>query len=301
MIEIIHGDVREVLSRFEDNSFDGVFSDPPYGIKFFNSKWDYSVPDVVIWKEIYRVLKPGANLLCFGGARTYHRMAVNIEDAGFEIRDQLMWIFGAAMPKSLNIGKQLVKTGYDPNEWGGYGTSLKPGFEPLVLARKPIVGTMTENVLNWNCGGLAIEASRIGNQTFTINRFTEGAKPFGDAVGASYESIESTGRYPSNLILDEESAALVDTQRGDGVSRFFYCPKANKTERADNPHPTLKPRDLLEYFSKLIKPPGQDTKLLVPFCGSGSEALASRTAGWNHIVGIELEKEFADYATKRCL
>lgn len=281
MIEIIHGDVREVLSRFEDNSFDGVFSDPPYGIKFFNSKWDYSVPDVVIWKEIYRVLKPGANLLCFGGARTYHRMAVNIEDAGFEIRDQLMWIFGAAMPKSLNIGKQLVKTGYDPNEWGGYGTSLKPGFEPLVLARKPIEGTITENALKYGCAGLAIDASRIGEEVFTINRFTEGAKPFGDAVGASYEAVESTGRYPSNLYFDTEASVMLDGQR-DGVSRFFYCPKANKKEKGDNPHPTVKPLELLEYFAGLIKPPGQDVKLLVPFCGSGSEVGAAKIVGWNH-------------------
>ena len=202
--ELIHGDCIKVLREMEDNSVDAVVSDPPYGIEFMAKKWDYDVPSVEMWKECFRVLKPGGHLLSFAGSRTYHRMAVNIEDAGFEIRDQIMWIYGSGFPKSLNISKAIDKAagversevigtrhrnvkpfndeeGWNKNntqgdyeykapatkeakQWDGWGTALKPAHEPIVLARKPFKGTVAENVLEHGTSGLNIDGCRINTQ-----------------------------------------------------------------------------------------------------------------------------------------
>jgi DNA modification methylase len=176
--KILCGDSLEVLKDFEDNYFDSVVTDPPYGLAFMGKKWDYDVPQVELWKEVYRVLKPGGHILSFAGSRTYHRMAVNIEDAGFEIRDMLGWLYGSGFPKSHNIGKAVDKLQGNEREvvgkkihsqkgvrvaeerttigagafgepregeitkgnskWEGWGTALKPAHEPIVMARKPL-------------------------------------------------------------------------------------------------------------------------------------------------------------------
>ena len=190
----------ETLKVLEANSIDSVVTDPPYGLSFMNKKWDYDVPSIDFWKEVYRVLKPGGHILSFGGTRTYHRMVVNIEDAGFEIRDQIMWIYASGFPKSLNIGKAIDKiegnerevVGDKPyksintkttdiflddfssqnriqlkntkgsSEYEGWGTALKPAVEPIVLARKPLSEkTIAENVMRWRTGGLNIDGCRI--------------------------------------------------------------------------------------------------------------------------------------------
>jgi len=175
---IYPGDCLEVMKTFPDNSIDAIVTDPPYGLSFMGKKWDYDVPSVEIWQECLRVLKPGGHLLAFAGTRTQHRMAVRIEDAGFEIRDMIAWIYGSGFPKSLNIGKavdklqgnereivavkeqsgakfktaqeQMDNGGFnDPDrtefsvdkgtsEWEGWGTALKPALEPITVARKPI-------------------------------------------------------------------------------------------------------------------------------------------------------------------
>jgi len=175
---LINGDCLEEMRNISDNSIDSVVTDPPYGLKFMGKKWDYNVPSVEVWIEALRVLKPGGHLLSFGGSRTYHRMAVAIEDAGFEIRDQIMWVYGSGFPKSHNIGKAVDKLegneredlGFDKSKWRdadnygggkyskmrkqdyitkatitkgsspheGWGTALKPAHEPIVLARKPL-------------------------------------------------------------------------------------------------------------------------------------------------------------------
>ena len=177
-MKILHGDNLDILKSFESNSIDAVATDPPYGLKFMNKKWDHSVPSIELWREVLRVLKPGGHLLSFGGTRTYHRMVVNIEDAGFEIRDQIMWLYGSGFPKSHNISKGIDKkfgaerevVGVIPSfreaqlktskcytarkysgdnsltvpatdqakQWDGFGTALKPANEPIVLARKPL-------------------------------------------------------------------------------------------------------------------------------------------------------------------
>lgn len=191
------GDCLEVLKTLPENSVDSIVTDPPYGLSFMGKKWDYDVPSVEIWKECLRVLKPGGYLLAFAGTRTQHRMAVRIEDAGFEIRDMLAWVFGSGFPKSLDVGKAVDKLqgneredlGFNENsrtnkpesdiyeagirgkearlskgtsEWEGWGTALKPALEPITVARKPLSEkTVAENVLKWGTGGINIDACRI--------------------------------------------------------------------------------------------------------------------------------------------
>lgn len=165
---LFKGDSRQVLPLMKDNSIDSVVCDPPYELGFMGKSWDSTgvANDVNLWKEVLRVLKPGGHLLSFGGSRTYHRMAVAIEDAGFEIRDQIMWVYGSGFPKSLNIGKQL-------DEWKGWGTALKPAHEPIVLARKPVEGTVANNVLTFGVGGINIDGTRVGSEGGS----TRGDKP----------------------------------------------------------------------------------------------------------------------------
>jgi len=193
--KLMLGDNIESLKKLPDNSIDSVVTDPPYGLSFMNKIWDHDVPSVDFWKEVYRVLKPGGHILSFGGTRTYHRMVVNIEDAGFEIRDQIMWLYGSGFPKSHNIGKAVDKLQgnerevvandkggvssrafqssenttaglYDitkgQSDWEGWGTALKPANEPICVARKPLSEkSVAENVLKWGTGGINIDGCRI--------------------------------------------------------------------------------------------------------------------------------------------
>ena len=200
-LKLMKGDNMESFKKLPDNSIDSVVTDGPYGLSFMGKKWDYDVPTVEFWKEVYRVLKPGGHVLSFGGTRTYHRMVVNIEDAGFEIRDQVMWLYGSGFPKSHNIGKAVDKINgvegdkgplkrggealtYDStdygdigwnatkrepytyiaqNEYEGWGTALKPANEPICVARKPLSEkTIAENVIKWGTGGINIDGCRIG-------------------------------------------------------------------------------------------------------------------------------------------
>ena len=307
--KIIHGDNLEVLKTYPENFFHSVVTDPPYGLKFMNKHWDYDVPKIEFWREVLRVLKPGGYVLSFGGTRTYHRMVVNIEDAGFIIRDQLQWIYGQGFPKSLNLGKSVDKlqgnerekigtekidigmqsgsmhSGRSINvierdktqgssEWEGYGTALKPANEPICLAMKPLSEkNFAENVLKHGAGGLNIDASRVGSppakDSWFANRTT--AKTFHgqlkDNKLTENAYKENQGRFPSNVILDEEAGGMLDKQSGvltsgagvkmlegkkshgynsnttttyngkewqpnfGGASRFFYCSKASSSER----------------------------------------------------------------------
>ncbi len=322
--QLFNGNNIDKLRELEDNSVDAVVTDPPYGLSFMSKKWDYDVPSVELWKEVYRVLKPGGHVLSFGGTRTYHRMVVNMEDAGFEIRDQIQWLYGSGFPKSHNIGLNIDKkngkignrakafivagqsgqkdkdtSGDLPNpnrtiqayksqnEWNGWGTALKPANEPICLARKPLVGTVAENVLQYGTGGLNIDGCRVGY----INEADEKSSIPGSLNSNQKNSMfgigeghkhNNEGRWPANVIHDgsEEvvglfpvtgggtarqghpggstfgggamGADVVGAWYGDSGSaaRFFYCPKVSKSERnagCDNKHPTVKPIDLMRY------------------------------------------------------
>jgi site-specific DNA-methyltransferase (adenine-specific) len=311
-------------------------------------KWDSTgiAYNVDLWKECLRVLKPGGHMLAFGGTRTYHRMACAIEDAGFEIRDCIQWLYGSGFPKSHNISKAIDKKlgverevigkgtagktalgqgsgwnkTYNPHEyditrdeteqakrWSGWGTALKPANEPIVLARKPLSEkTIAENVMKWGTGGINIDACRIeyqkgenptvgGRHKKTGRRIGAGSEKFG------FKSLENPeinlqGRFPANVILDEEAGRMLDEQQ-EGASRFFYCAKASKKERGEgNNHPTVKPVKLMEYLITLITPP--NGIVLDPFLGSGTTAIACINTNRNYI-GFELDKQYYDIANAR--
>ena len=153
------GDCLDVLRTLPDNSVDAIVTDPPYGLSFMGRKWDYDVPSVEVWAECLRVLKPGGHMLAFAGTRTQHRMAVRIEDAGFEIRDMIAWLYGSGFPKSRNIANDMHAD--DAAAWTGWGTALKPALEPITLARKPLDGTVAGNVLAHGTGAINIDGCRV--------------------------------------------------------------------------------------------------------------------------------------------
>ena len=142
------GDCRDVMRDYPADHFDSIVSDPPYGLSFMGKGWDRGVPGEEFWREALRVAKPGAHLLAFGGSRTFHRLTVAIEDAGWEIRDVVCWLYGSGFPKSLNVGD-------------GWGTALKPAWEPVIVARKPLVGTVAANVTRYGTGAINIDGCRV--------------------------------------------------------------------------------------------------------------------------------------------
>lgn len=329
-IDLRLGDCIEVLKTIPDNSVDSVVTDPPYHLTsivkrfgkedsapaqfgtdgayaraskgFMGKEWDGG--DIAfrtdVWNECLRILKPGGHLLAFSHSRTYHRMAVAVEDAGFEIRDQIMWIYSTGFPKSHNIGKAIDKIegnereilGYKGSfvssggqlngentrtdrfydrgnsEWEGWGTALKPAHEPIVMARKPLSEkSIAENVLKHGTGGINIDGSRIGTEQILTHHAPKGTFAGGEPDrGSSTDYYENTGRFPANIIFDEEAGQLLDEQSGisksnkrkkvsdtiskpnidfgggiknmeneyddkGGASRFFYCPKTSKKDR----------------------------------------------------------------------
>jgi DNA modification methylase len=345
-MRLLLGDCIDKLKELDDNSIDSIVTDPPYGLSFMGKDWDKkkatqetksqvvkglgagmkmtTLADniefekwVTEWaSECMRVLKPGGYMLAFGGSRMYHRLASGVENAGFEIRDQMMWIYGSGFPKSMNIGMQVdkklgnerelverPKSEQRPNadnnrdknkdiggfamsdnkyksvgnsEWEGWGTALKPAHEPIVMARKPLSEkTVVDNVLEWGTGGINIEDSRIPSDYSDSERRTsktgvgiwnKGTRP---AKEEGEERHNPNGRFPANIIFDEEAGKILDEQTGilksgnlnaghkrgvgtgnsyangggggiidrnyggdeGGASRFFYCPKTSKTDR----------------------------------------------------------------------
>lgn len=204
-IDLYNMDCRDAMSLFlPDNSVDAIVCDPPYGLAFMGKKWDYDVPGVDIWAECLRVLKPGGHLLAFAGTRTQHRMAVRIEDAGFEIRDLVMWHHGQGFPKSKNLG-------------GGFGSALKPATEPITMARKPCVGTLESNFAQWGTGALNIDGCRVEADD-GANR----ARPprtanaiFGGGRGTASEHNDA-GRWPANLIHDGSADVIAGFPQAKG-------------------------------------------------------------------------------------
>lgn len=261
------GDCRDVLKKLPSNSIDAVVTDPPYGLSFMGKGWDHGVPGVDFWTEVYRVMKPGAHLIAYGGTRTIHRLTVGIEDAGFEIRDSIYWLYGSGFPKSHNVSKAIdahlgaerevigtatswnrpdsidgdtVRMNASPGtyavtapatpeaaQWDGWGTALKPAVEPAVLARKPLSGTVAQNVLQYGTGGINIDGCRIAHDD-PIKR-TDRTGPKFDGVTMHYyehadggknqlASANPSGRWPANILLDEVSAEMMDEQSGDSNS-----------------------------------------------------------------------------------
>jgi len=311
-ITLYQGDCRDVLATLPESCVDYVVTDPPYGINFMGEGWDHVVPGPEYWRAILRVCKPGALLLAFGGTRTYHRLTCAIEDAGWEIRDTLMWLYGQGMPKCGDIGKMIDKSkgakreiigtklgqpGYslanngrtnevygdlhnpeaecaitapatpEAAKWTGWAMALKPAWEPIVLAMKPMDGTIAHNALTWDVAGMNIEASRVGTESTVRTRGDSLTVAGWASTKRSPVGGSECGRWPANVLLDEEAAAQLDEQTGrlsvtgkrsersknavvegttwginnhlsreypndsGGASRFFYCAKATTNER----------------------------------------------------------------------
>lgn len=349
---LLHGDCLRVMRHVLDrNSVDAIVCDPPYGLDFMGKDWDHGVPGAHFWVEALRVAKPGAHLLAFGGTRTFHRLACAIEDAGWAIRDTLMWMYGSGFPKSLDVSKAIdkaagaerevvgvhhrhgggaVKSGSMSGElglgtdaelpltapatdaakqWAGWGTALKPAWEPIILARKPLKGTVAQNTLKWGTGGINIDGCRVETQdNLNGGAYSGGKRPTSamsctGEVGGTSSMLEAgggrkrpedfkqpEGRWPANLIHD----GSVDIGE---ASRFFYCAKASRSERGkDNNHPTVKPIALMRYLVRLVTP--VDGIVLDPFMGSGTTGIAVLHEG-GEFVGIEKEQAYIEIARGR--
>jgi site-specific DNA-methyltransferase (adenine-specific) len=354
-VRILIGDCAQRMRDLPDNRVDSVVCDPPYHLTsivkrfgaenaapakvgktgayaraskgFMGQTWDGG--DVAFrpetWAEALRVLKPGGHLVAFSGTRTYHRMAVAIEDAGFEIRDQLAWAYGSGFPKSHDAGD-------------GWGTALKPAWEPIALCRKPLIGTVAANVLKHGTGAINVDGCRIegeGNKTFERDAGDRSREQYrtGTTVGAAKPT--ELGRWPANIIHDGSDEVLAgfpneaggrDKREGGqgsrpggfanigadsgcnepngrlygdegSAARFFYCAKATTEERGEgNNHPTVKPVSLMRWLCRLVTPKGGT--VLDPFMGSGSTALACDAEQFNFI-GCELSPEYAAIAETR--
>ena len=276
--------IEEMQKLIDDGvQVDSIVTDPPYELGFMGKSWDSTgiAFDKKTWELALKLLKPGGHLLAFSASRNYHRMAVAIEDAGFEIRDQLMWLYGSGFPKSHNLGD-------------GWGTALKPAHEPIVMARKFIEGTNKNNREKYGTGGINIGGCRIEGDTNLKTRVRKAGSEFGQNSGWNdHKNVDTTydpskGRFPANVMhdgLQEEWA------------RYFYCPKVSKSERGkDNTHPTVKPQELMKYLCRLVTPKGGT--VLDPFMGSGSTGMAAKDEGFEFI-GIEREKEYFEIAEKR--
>ena len=379
---IILGDCLTELRSLGDETVDSVVTDPPYGLSFMGKKWDYDVPGVEIWEECFRVLKPGGHLLAFFGSRTYHRGVIPIEDAGFEIRDQVMWVYGSGFPKSHNIskaidraakaerevvatykargfsetsptndgrnqwaaGKVIDKVGRittpatpEAKQWDGWGTALKPAHEPIVVARKPVQGTVAENVLQFSTGGINIDGCRVETNEEITNhsRGKESAiskGKYGDSKAQETHQTEgqTLGRFPANVIHDGSQTVL----------NLFPDTKSGADCKRKKPHETnamagtvgILDREEISYGDKgsaarffycakaskkdrgennhpTVKPTDLMRYLcrlvtppggvvLDPFMGSGSTGKAAQKEGFEFI-GIEREPEYVEIARQR--
>lgn len=358
--EVLTGDVEQVCKSLEEDSFDAVLCDPPYGLSFMGKGWDHDVPSPELWKEVLRVLRPGAPCVAFSGTRTYHRMAWAIERAGFDVVDMFSWIYGQGWPKGLDLSKAVDKhlgaerkvvghrsgiagSGFgnvghgltssasavpitEPATeqgrlWNGYNTQLKPAQEPAAVFFKPRVGTFAENAIEHGVGGFNIDASRVGESGGVRGvGFDPDKLSTNEVYGkkGKVTKVESAGgRYPTNVLFDGEAHGELppeqreffpafDHEPGEveafelALHRYFYAAKAPDKERGSkNDHPTVKPIALMKYLATMLRPPKPNGRVLVPFCGSGSEMTGCLLAGWSEVVGIELDPRMADVARWR--
>lgn len=362
-------DSIEYLKTLPDESIDSCITDPPYGLTskppkvdevlrcwldnkpylckkkgFMGNSWDSLVPGPELWKEVYRVLKPGAFMSAFFSPKTVDLGGMAIRLAGFEIRDQIAWLRKGGMPHSTNLalavdkklgvignrgaGFSVVGNGtqasmegkagsvgaYDPQNTPGskyshMGTALKPSQEPIIIARKPLKGTLCDNVTKYETGGMDVVNTRFGSDKSTVNGHVGGPKPFGDSVGVSYKSKVVTGKWPGNAILGDDYEEGWLNGSGD-LAKFFLVAKTTKKEKLygtenltpgraglTNPHPSVKPVELMRLLVKLLAPMPHHV-VLDPFLGSGSTGIASILEE-RDFIGVDLCSEYVDIARAR--
>jgi DNA modification methylase len=377
--DIRHGDCREVMRTLDPESVDSIVSDPPYGLSFMGKGWDHGVPGVEFWAEALRVAKPGAHLLAFGGTRTYHRLACAIEDAGWEIRDCVMWVYGSGFPKSHDVSKAIDKAAGaerevvgkyrspedtsggkgrkfchggqqlnglpditapatpEARQWSGWGTALKPAWEPIIVARKPLCGTVAANVLEHGTGGINVDGCRVGTEAWS-RKATGNSTPYGSETTWNTSATpdidrSGVGRWPANLIHDgsdkvvglfpesgngngrptiakrKRNKGWGNSSPGEGVdaidnygdsgsaARFFYCAKASKADRDADNKHPTVKPTALMRYLCRLVTPPGGV-VLDPFTGSGSTGKAAIMEGFRFI-GIECEAEYVEIAKAR--
>jgi site-specific DNA-methyltransferase (adenine-specific) len=230
--DVLHGSNLDLLAAVRDNFAHAVVTDPPYGLGFMGKDWDSALPDPRTWAECLRVLRPGGHLVAFGAPRLVHRLTCQIEDAGFEIRDQLLWVFAQGFPKSLDVSKAIdaAAGAVEAARWSGWGTALKPAYESIVLARKPLDGTVAQTVQRWGTGAINVDGCRVetddnlnggtysGGKRAPMpgdTRSSASAGRYGEDGRLSPDQFKQpAGRWPANLILDEDAGAMLDAQSG---------------------------------------------------------------------------------------
>lgn len=275
--QLLCSDNITAMKSMSDNSVDSCITDPPYGMDIAGVGWDHNVPPVDTWREVYRVLKPGAFVLSFCSPEFYHRMAVNVEDAGFRPMDMIVWMVTTKMAKT---------------------NRLKPAHEPIFVAQKPLDGTIEGNFEKWGCGKINTETTRIPWEGKPPTGWIKGGssrRAFGGEVTKAAEQTEKqtenanpNGRYPSDIIghFDEP-----DHQK------YFYAPRATRKERGEyNDHPTPKPISLMRYLCRIYAP--ENGIVLDPFVGSGSTGIGALQEG-KRFIGIDLDQHYIDISEKR--
>ena len=367
---MICGECVEVMKTLEENSIDCVICDPPYGIDFMSKAWDRSTPNNEWAAECFRILKPGGHLIAFAATRTFHRLGMVVEQAGFEIRDTINWLYFSGFPKSHSvskgidshfgaerevIGKREKRESFgqdfvggrnyeqtninitapstpEAKQFDGYGSALKPAFEPAILARKPLSEkNIAENVLKWGTGGLNIDGSRFGygDPCWVGPNENVGTVVFYNS--SNFQPNSNIGTHSKGLNVTHQSNNL-----GRWPANIFQCPKASRSEREEgceelptktgfeavnrkegsagvnnpragagrtaaevkNIHPTVKPIKLMRWLCRLVMPPTEDAVVLDTFAGSGSTLVAAELEGFASI-GIEMNPEYCDIIASR--
>tara|TARA_R100000353_G_C6481144_1_gene189158 strand:+ start:48 stop:1007 length:960 start_codon:yes stop_codon:yes gene_type:complete len=307
MNNLIHGKSENELKKLKCNSVDAVITDPPYGISFMGNKWDYDVPCINIWKQCYRILKPGGHLLSFSSARTYHRLVCNIEDAGFEIRDQILWIYGTGFPKNLDIGKGVDKLQgnerkslgfYDPrsSQDGSNRKNRAIGKQQVANYNTSLV-EKTIGFSEWEGWGTALKPAHepivLARKPLSEKNVVENVLKHNNGainIEACKIPTENNPRFPANVIHDGKTNLY-------SLNNYFYCAKPSKHEKGNNnTHPTVKPLNLMSYLCKLVTP--KEGTVLDPYMGSGTTGIAANELGMKFI-GIESNNEYYVIAKNR--
>lgn len=357
---LITMDCRAGMGTLPANSVDSIVTDPPYGLSkkpdmrevlkhwlngddyehkgggFMGKSWDSFVPGPLTWEQAYRILKPGGYCAVFAGSRTVDLMATSLRLAGFEIVDQLQWLYGTGFPKSMNIEKalEMYEVHAGSYEWVGFGTALKPCHEPIILCRKPLDGTYAHNIMTHNVGALNIDGCRVEAKDSQLAKKYASVPAdsvrenaiYGKDLSPRRTEPHPAGRWPGNVLHDGCLPEPMD--------RYFYCAKASKTDREDgledfemhsagevtggrkegsagldsprtgagrtsgakNVHPTVKPTELMRWLCRLVTPPGG--LVLDPFTGSGSTGRGAVLEGFEFL-GFEMSAKYSATAEAR--